>query len=187
MSLLIPPRLDEANTDLPIRALHWHVIWSKRGAEMAAADALYAEGYDVYVPMETIWNNRIPVNKPRETAERPLFKRYLFAACEEPSTWIGMCRVEGVERVMGKLGPVETMRLYQMKAEQARGDYDTTIDRTPKLVLEPGQMVEVNYEDRLLPAEIIAMSEEQRGEVLLIGFLGRNTKAQIAVDQVKAA
>src|SRR3569833_2513088 len=112
MSHLKPPRHEEANTDHPLRALQRHVIRSKRSAEMAAAEALYAERYDAYVPMETIWNNRIPVNKPRETAERPLFKRYLFAACEEPSTWIGMCRVEVVERVMGKLGPVETMRLY---------------------------------------------------------------------------
>ncbi len=108
----------------------WYVIWVADRTQAKVAAALQAADFDVYFPVSVHWSRRGigKREKPRVKIERPLLDRYMIVGLDDPDGWPEVARTENVERVLGKLDPPGVDAMFDMKAQQALGTWDYTIE-----------------------------------------------------------
>jgi transcription antitermination factor NusG len=131
---------DRLGVDLP-----WCVVVVRPGRETAVQAELALAGWSTYLPMQTMWVCKRP---HRHRVNRPLFARYLFAACNAGGDLAATSASEDVTAVRrsdsGKsvVSPVLLARL--MLTELAHG-LDLTYEkpRAAKKALACGQPVKV--------------------------------------------
>lgn len=190
MSTRIPPSLDDADTDLPVRALTWFVIWAAVRAERKVADAIQALDHQVYLPVSVHWSRRGVGRrqKPRVKVERPLLDRYLIVGLENPEEWPVIRRLDGVEKVVGKLDKPGIDAMFEMKAQQALGLWDETltipfeVGQTVRLTESAGQFADWNGR-----IEKLERGEKARVELwnrMLGRFVG--TPITVSLDDLEA-
>jgi transcription antitermination factor NusG len=113
-------------------SIRWFVIWTAQSSEMKVADTLQAMNYDVYLPVEIRWSRHGVGRhrKPKKKIARPLMDRYVLVQIDDEIGWGEVRRVEGVERVVGRLDKIGVDALYEMKTAQALGTWDYTHEPT---------------------------------------------------------
>lgn len=108
----------------------WFVIWVADRTQAKVAAALQAADFDVYFPVSVHWSRRGigKREKPRVKIERPLLDRYMIVGLDDPDGWPVVSRMENVDRVLGKLDPRGVDAMFEMKAQQALGTWDYTLE-----------------------------------------------------------
>jgi transcription antitermination factor NusG len=169
--------------------IHWYVIWTAQSSEMKVADTLQAMNYDVYLPVEIRWSRHGvgKHRKPKRKIQRPLMDRYVLVQIDEEIGWGEVRRVEGVERVVGRLDENGKTALYEMKVAQALGTWDYTNEPT----FDVGQRVRLTERAGAL-ADWTGRIEEVRGEKVRVELwdriMGKFRKAVVvSLDDLEAA
>lgn len=176
----------------------WHVATTKSGKEAAAVHDMLAIGLDAYFPQKTRWKQlqlrKVPVKSP-------IIPGYVFFRLNDPeeAQYISTCDgVTGVltcgftpegDRKLAALPPEEDGGEWveRIRAEEERGDYDSTIDRRPQV--KPGDLVRIvvgSFADHL--ATIRRAANKREWDVVIQGAgKMQGHKVTVAKDGVEMA
>jgi transcriptional antiterminator RfaH len=85
----------------------WYLIQVRAQFEAKVSDELTGQGFDHYLPRQTVHGQRVGRGKERVSRHRPLFPGYLFVRVDYPRQAFGsVTAILGVVRFMGVTGPV---------------------------------------------------------------------------------
>lgn len=178
----------------------WHVATVSSRKEASAVHDMQAIGIEAYFPQKVRWKQlqlrKVPVKSP-------IIPGYVFFRLNEPEEqqYIDTCDgVTGVltmgftpqgDRKLAKIPPMEdgTEWVENVRAEEARGDFDSTIDRSTKA--KPGDRIRIvtgAFADRMAVILRAANKREWKVEVETTGPLKpRTTVSKRGVETLEEA
>jgi transcription antitermination factor NusG len=173
----------------------WHVAVVRSGKEAGATHDLQTIGIEAYYPQKVRWKQlqlrKVPVSSP-------IIPGYVFFRLNEPDEQRYIDTCDGVTGVltMGftpqgdrKLAGIGGGWVEDIRAQEARGDFDSTIDRSTKA--KPGDRIRIvtgAFADRMAVILRAANKREWKVEVETTGPLKpRTTVSKAEVEMEEAA
>jgi transcriptional antiterminator RfaH len=165
--------------------IRWYAVFTQPHGETKAVQHLSRQGYLVYLPR---YRARVSHARRCQTVLRPLFPRYLFAGIDRASMrWrpiLSTLGVADVVRAGDEPATVPSKIVATIRAREEAGDFDRF---NPQHSLRLGEFVRVTagaFEDMV--GTLVELREKDR-IVVLLEWLGRSVRAQLAAEAVEAA
>jgi transcription antitermination factor NusG len=173
----------------------WHVAVVRSGKEAGATHDLLTIGIEAYYPQKVRWKQlqlrKVPVSSP-------IIPGYVFFRLNEPDEQRYIDTCDGVTGVltMGftpqgdrKLACIGGGWVESIREQEARGDFDSTIDRSVKA--KPGDRIRIvtgAFADRMAVILRAANKREWKVEVETTGPLKpRTTVSKAEVESLEEA
>lgn len=168
--------------------MNWFAVYCNIKCERRAMFALKHKGYEVYLPLETVW---IRHARKKKKAERPLFPRYLFVGVDFPRQGFAAIRqADGVEMIVPGAGSeMEPMPILETFIDETRwAERAGVFDETQAVLrLNPGERV------RLMKGPLagfigkLKSADRAKRVEVLVSILGAETVASIPLEDLRPA
>lgn len=152
--------------------IQWYAIYTHTGNEKRAEIELKERGYEVYLPVETVWCRH---SRSKTRRDRPLLVRYLFVGLKVGQSFYQVRSAPGVEKILGlndgKPLQVPQEFITRLKDAQSQGEFDKT-GKPPLPAYVRDQTVRINAGKFTgFTALFVSATTNQRARVLLKGRL----------------
>lgn len=170
---------------MTVSSFRWYAVYTRPRAEGAALGNLLRQGYCAYLPRYRV---TISHARRRETVSRPLFPRYLFAGVDRASmAWrpiLSTFGVSGMVRAGDEPVPVPDSLVTSLQAQEAAGLFNRIATTR---ALRVGELIRVRagaFQEMV--GRLVELRDQDR-VVVLLGWLGREVRAELESAAVEAA
>lgn len=157
----------------------WYLIYSKPKQEQRAQQQLAIQGFETYSPLIT--TKRLRGGKTISLQE-PLFPRYIFVRCADPSRLIQVRSTRGVSGVVrfgDKLASVSDELVFALVNNQM-----ALIEQQPEHAFAPGESLEILSGPFSSLNAIFLQADGLERCIILLNFLGQELNLSMEIQNL---